>query len=74
MTSTELLKFFIAMMVITNPLAAIPIFVSLTANLSVAEQRKTAIHSGLATLIILLITLLINFLKVIRSEYFLPFG
>lgn len=56
MTSIQIIKFFVAMVVMMNPLGAISIFVNLTPKLSLAEQRRTALVSGMAVATIMLIT------------------
>jgi multiple antibiotic resistance protein len=56
MTGSEAILFTVALIVITNPLAAIPIFLSLTSGFTSGAKIKTALTSGIAVVIILLIT------------------
>ena len=56
MDSNELIKNFISLIVITNPFANLPIFLSLTANDSPKEQRRQAVVCGVAVSVILLIS------------------
>ena len=49
------IEFFFSLLAILDPVAAIPVFVSLTANHSPAEKRKTAIVSGISVVVILIV-------------------
>lgn len=56
MNSIQLIKFLVAMVVMMNPLGAVSIFINLTPNLSLTEQKRTAIIAGIAVAVIMLIT------------------
>jgi len=43
----------VALLAITNPLGAVPVFLSITTRLSLAERRRAAVEASLAVLIIL---------------------
>lgn len=55
MSSHQFVLFFIAMLAITNPIGNLAIYISLMADSTVQEQRKTAIKSAIAIFIIMLI-------------------
>jgi multiple antibiotic resistance protein len=50
----------VALLAITNPLGAVPVFLNITARLSLAERRRAAIEAALAVLIILTIAAVIG--------------
>ncbi|MAE08561.1 MAG: hypothetical protein CL661_07350 [Bacteroidetes bacterium] len=52
---SEIVKFFIALIVITNPIAAVALFLSLTKNRSMAQKHSIAVTAGVASLIIMII-------------------
>jgi multiple antibiotic resistance protein len=56
MTSTESIKFLVAMIIMMNPLGSLSIFIDLTKRHSHPEQRKIALQSTLAMVIIMLLT------------------
>lgn len=56
MTSTETIKFIVAMIIMMNPLGSLSIFLDLTRKSVVAEQRKMATTASIAILIIMLLT------------------
>tara|TARA_R110000868_G_scaffold10639_4_gene51628 strand:- start:27252 stop:27881 length:630 start_codon:yes stop_codon:yes gene_type:complete len=56
----EYLNFIIALLAIMNPLGAIPIFLGLTADRDLKEQRKTAITTGIAIVVIFTISIWIG--------------
>ena len=56
MESIDLVKTFVSIIVITNPFAALPIFLSLTEDQPSSQQRKQAVTTGLAVLTVLLIS------------------
>ena len=56
----EYIQIIIAMIVIIDPLGAIPIFVSLTADQSLAERKRTAYVASFSVAIILIISCLIG--------------
>lgn len=58
--SSEYIKIFISLLVIIDPLAAIPLFASLTSNYSVSDQRKTARTACSAVLMVFSVTVLIG--------------
>lgn len=56
MTSADTIKFIVAMIVMMNPLGSLSIFLDLTRKTSRASQRKVALHSGVAVVIIMVLT------------------
>ena len=56
MSPPDLIKTFVSIIVITNPFAALPIFLSLTKNQDSSSQRKQALITGIAVLSVLLIS------------------
>ena len=60
MNSTEIIKFVIALIVITNAFSAIPIFLSLTADNSNLERKNIALKSGLSVAIIFIVVILLG--------------
>ena len=58
MTWTELFKFTIALIVITNGFSAIPIFLSLTPDNTNAERKRIALKAGLSIAIIFAVVIL----------------
>jgi multiple antibiotic resistance protein len=50
----------VALLAITNPLGAVPVFLNITARLSLAERRRAAVEAPLAVLIILTIAAVIG--------------
>ena len=57
MFSTETAKFVVAMIIMLNPLGTLPIFLDLTRTYTAAEQHKTAMHTTLAIIALMLLTL-----------------
>jgi multiple antibiotic resistance protein len=57
MTSTDTIKFLVAMIIMMNPLGSLSIFLDLTKKSNHILQRKIAIRTSIAILFILLITL-----------------
>lgn len=60
MNPTELIKFVIALIVITNAFGAIPIFLSLTPDNTLQERKKVAIKTGLSVSIIFIVVILVG--------------
>jgi len=56
MTSTESIKFIVAMIIMMNPLGSLSIFLDLTGKAALADQRKIAITASIAIISIMLIT------------------
>jgi multiple antibiotic resistance protein len=56
MTSTESIKFLVAMIIMMNPLGSLSIFLDLTKKMAVSEQHGIARRSSIAILIIMLLT------------------
>src|SRR3989344_3829096 len=56
MTSTESIKFLVAMIIMMNPLGSLSIFLDLTKKMVVSEQNGIARRSSIAILIIMLLT------------------
>lgn len=56
MTSNDLVRFIVAMIVMMNPLGSLSIFLDLTKKSSINSQRQTAISCGLAMIVIMLAT------------------
>lgn len=54
MTSTETIKFIVAMLIMMNPLGSLSIFLDLTAKSSIIDQRKIALSASIAILIIMI--------------------
>ena len=50
--TTEYIKFFTALLAIVNPIGAVPIFLSLTTNLSTAERNRTALVAAITVLLV----------------------
>jgi MarC family membrane protein len=57
MTSTDLIKFLVAMIIIMNPLSSLTIFLQLTPRYSSKRQRKIAVKCSIAMIIIMIITI-----------------
>jgi multiple antibiotic resistance protein len=57
---TEYSKFFIAMLAIVDPLAILPIYAQLTANLNTAEKARMARRVAFATIAALIVALFIG--------------
>ncbi|MBV8802026.1 MAG: NAAT family transporter [Gammaproteobacteria bacterium] len=53
MTSSETVKFIVAMIIMMNPLGSLSIFLDLTAKSSFSAQRKMAVTTGITILIIM---------------------
>ena len=56
MTSTETVKFLVAMIIMMNPLGSLSIFLDLTRKMKVSEQRHIALRSSAAIIVIMLLT------------------
>ncbi len=56
MSLTDFINFLVAMIAITNPIGNCAIFIGLSAEKSIAEQRKTAMLTAISVTIILLLT------------------
>ncbi|MBP8645378.1 MAG: YchE family NAAT transporter [Syntrophobacteraceae bacterium] len=57
---TEYLKIFTALLVIVNPIGALPIFVTLTSHQSERERRRTAVVSAVSTGVVLIVACLLG--------------
>jgi multiple antibiotic resistance protein len=57
MTSTETIKFIVAMIIMMNPLGSLSIFLQLTRKNTATAQQQTALHCTFAITIIMLITI-----------------
>jgi multiple antibiotic resistance protein len=57
MTSADLVKFIVAMIVMMNPLGSLSIFLDLSHKTSRAGQRKISWHAGIAIVVIMLLTI-----------------
>ena len=57
MTTTETVKFIVAMIIMMNPLGSLSIFIDLTTKMNRMIQRKIALKSTLAIFIIMLLTI-----------------
>lgn len=55
---TSLVTAAIGLLTITNPIGTLPIFLALTADDTPARQRRTALNTGIAVAVVLLIALL----------------
>jgi multiple antibiotic resistance protein len=60
MENTDLIKFTVALIVITNAFATIPIFLSLTAENSIEERKSIALRTGISVLVIFIVGLLLG--------------
>jgi multiple antibiotic resistance protein len=60
MTNADLITFIVAMIIMMNPLGSLSIFLQLTKRFSHTEQRKTAITSGIAMTVIMVVTVWIG--------------
>ncbi len=58
MNSTDIIKFIIALIVITNAFSAIPIFLSLTTTNTLVERKHIALKAGLSVSIIFAVVIL----------------
>lgn len=58
MNSQEIIKFIIALIVITNAFSAIPIFLSLTSTNTLQERKRIALKAGLSISIIFTVVIL----------------
>jgi multiple antibiotic resistance protein len=56
MNFTQFVNHFIALLVIANPLSALPALLRITRNQSLADKRKTGLTTAVAVLVILLVT------------------
>lgn len=56
----DYIKFFVALMVIVNPVSALPLFVSMTANNSHAEKQQMARMASIAVAIVLCLAALLG--------------
>lgn len=55
-----LLKFFIALFALLNPLYGVPVFLSMTKGFTPAERRKTAHTVGITSVVVAIVALLIG--------------
>lgn len=74
MTSTDTIKFLVAMIIMMNPLGSLSIFLQLTQKFARVEQRKIALHACIAMILIMLITVwsgkdLLNFFGITISSF-----
>jgi multiple antibiotic resistance protein len=60
MTYAETVKFLVAMIIMMNPLGSLSIFLQLTKQFSLVQQRKTAIKCGLSITIIMVASIWIG--------------
>jgi multiple antibiotic resistance protein len=56
MTTTEIVKFIVAMIIMMNPLGSLSIFLDLTKKSTLADQRKIAINASMAIFVIMILT------------------
>lgn len=56
MTTTDSIKFIVAMIIMMNPLGSLSIFLDLTKKTSIAIQRSIALRASIAIIIIMIIT------------------
>lgn len=57
---SEYIKIFVAILVIVNPLGAVPFYISLTTGLTPAQRRKIPNQTSLAIAVVLVVTALIG--------------
>lgn len=57
MTSTESIKFIVAMIIMMNPLGSLSIFLDLTKRSAISTRRRLAIRTSLTIIIIMMLTL-----------------
>ena len=55
MTTTESIKFLVAMIIMMNPLGSLSIFLDLTHKMNITQQREIARRSSVAIVIIMLL-------------------
>jgi multiple antibiotic resistance protein len=60
LTTAVIINFCVAMLAITNPIGNLGIFLGLTGDKSLQEQRKTAIHAAISIAIILVLVVWIG--------------
>lgn len=56
-TAADAMKFFVAMIIMMNPLGSLSIFLELTRKLSLQKQRRIALSCGFAITVIMLVTI-----------------
>ena len=57
---TEYIKIFVAILVIVNPLGAVPFYISLTTNMSIVERRKIPNTTALSIAIVLMVSTILG--------------
>lgn len=57
---TEYIKIFVAILVIVNPLGAVPFYISLTTNMSIVERRKIPNTTALSIAIVLMVSAILG--------------
>jgi multiple antibiotic resistance protein len=57
---SDYLKMMIALLALTNPLGAVPVYIALTESQTSVERRRTARIAGFSMMLILLITMLVG--------------
>jgi len=55
-TTSEVIKFVVAMTIMMNPLGSLSVFLQLTRKMTLLKQRKIALSCGIAIVVIMLIT------------------
>ena len=60
MDETTLITAGVALFTICNPIGTIPVFLSVTANMDPARQRRTALLTGLGVLLVLVVSLVLG--------------
>lgn len=72
MTFTEFFNFFITLLIIANPMAALPAFLNVTASDSFSQRKKIALTTGLAVLVILIMMTFIgrSFLEILGIQVY----
>jgi multiple antibiotic resistance protein len=72
MSFTDFINFFITLLIIANPMAALPAFLEVTSNESYEQRKKTAVTTGFAVLMILILMTFIgkSFLEILGIEVY----
>ncbi|MDN3505260.1 MAG: MarC family protein [Rhabdochlamydiaceae bacterium] len=67
---TELFSFFVTLFIICNPMAALPVFLSLTAHQNTKQKKRTAVQASVAVASILILMTFVGnyFLQVLSIE------
>lgn len=72
MTVTDFINFFMTLLIIANPMAALPAFLNVTASDGYEQRKKTALTTSIAVLVILVMMTFIGraFLKILGIQVY----